>query len=120
MEGLRGGCKTKQIAKMDDIHKQFEIILPGKWQNMEQSDDILSITSDVAGIDINLSESKNEFLIDSSNKGNIRFSYDGGPLSHDSSISNYQMRIKIINDIQFEFYFEADPQSNLIRYKKIG
>ena len=104
---------------MNDKNVSYRITLPGLWQNEENPKDMLNICVDFddSGVDIDLSKSENELLISSSHKGYIHFSYDGGPLTHNSSITGLQMDIDIKEDITFQFY--TGPHSNLMTYKKM-
>jgi len=110
------------MENSEDNNAYFRTILPGKWQNEENSEDELSVSIDDknAGIDIDLSKSKNELLISSGYKGSIHLSYDGGPLTHNSSITGKDLRINILTKNSFLFYVEIIKPSNLLKYKKIN
>ena len=104
-----------------DKNALFRIVLPGTWQCDENEKDILHISVDVyhAGIDLNLDKCKNELLLSSGHEGFIHFSYDGGPLTHNSSKTGKNMRINIIARNIFLFYVDTIQPSNKAIYKKI-
>ena len=94
-------------------------ILPGRWKNEQDDQDELNISLDIKeeGIDIDLSKSKNTFLLSSKHEGSIHFSYDGLPLSHNSTKSGKDMRIDIIGKKRIRFYLES-KHPNYIIYRR--